>query len=46
MVGMNVGVDDKMDAHAGSLCGAEIRLERADRIDDGTGRTSTAAEKI
>ena len=43
---MNVGVDDKMDAHAGSLCGAQIRLDLADRIDDGAGRTSTAAEQI
>ncbi|HEY5127768.1 MAG TPA: hypothetical protein VIJ35_10835 [Bradyrhizobium sp.] len=43
---MNMGVDDKMDAHAGSLCGAQIRLNITDRIDDGTGRTSTAAEQI
>jgi hypothetical protein len=46
MVSMNVGVDDKMDAHAGSLCGAQIWLYLADRIDDGTGRASTAAEQV
>jgi hypothetical protein len=44
MVSMNVGVDDKMDAHAGSFCGAQIRLDLADRIDHGTGRTSATTE--
>src|ERR1700687_6080825 len=46
MVSMNVGVDDKMDAHAGGLCAAHVRLDLADRIDDGAGRTSTAAEQV
>ena len=46
MVGVNVGVDDKMDAHARGLCGAHVRLDLADRIDDGPGRASTAAEQV
>jgi hypothetical protein len=46
MVGMNVGVDDKEDAHAGGLCGAQMKLDLADRIDDGAGRASTAAEQV
>jgi hypothetical protein len=46
MVGMNVGVDDKIDAHAGGLCRAQIGLNLTDRIDDGTSRTSTATEQV
>jgi hypothetical protein len=46
MVGMNMGVDDKKDAHAGSVCGAQIRLDLTDGIDDGAGRTSTTAEQV
>jgi hypothetical protein len=46
MVSMNVGVDDKMDAHAGGLCCAQIRLDLTDGVDDGTGDASTAAEQV
>src|SRR4051794_40071700 len=34
MVGMNVGVDNKMDAHAGGLGSAHVRLDLANWIDD------------
>ena len=46
MVGMNVGVDDEMDAHASGLGGVHVGLDLADRIDDRTGRASTAAEQV
>ena len=46
MVGVNMRVDDEVDAHAGSFCGAQIRLDLADRIGDGSGRAPTAAEQV
>jgi hypothetical protein len=46
MVGMNVGVDNKMDAHAGGLGGMHVRLDLADWIDDRAGRASAAAEQV
>lgn len=46
MVSVNVGVDDKMDAHAGGLGGPQVGLDLADRIDHGTGGASTAAEQV
>jgi len=46
MVGMNVGVDDEMDAHAGGFCGAHVGLDLAGRINDGAGRAPAAAEQI
>jgi hypothetical protein len=35
-----------MDTHAGGFRRADVGLDLADRIDDGPGRTSAAAEQI
>lgn len=43
---MNVGVDDKMDAHASGLGGTQVGLDLADRIDHGAGCASTAAGQV
>src|SRR5437667_12182863 len=46
MVGMNVGVDDKMAAYVDGVCGPHARLDLADPVDDGPGRAATAAEQV
>jgi hypothetical protein len=33
MVGMDVGIDDEVDAHVGILSRAQIWLDLADRVD-------------
>ena len=46
MVGMNMGVDDVKNLHAGLVGSLEIRLDGPDRVNDGARRLSTAAQKI
>ena len=44
MIGMDMGVDDEDELHSGALGGAQVKVEIADRIDDGAGCLATAAE--
>lgn len=46
MIGMDMGIDDKADAHAGVIGYPQIWRDVAHRIDDSTGRVSAAAEQV
>ena len=46
VVGVKMRVDDVANAHAGRFGGLEVRRGVAERIDDGAGGASAAAEQI
>ncbi len=46
VIGMQMRIDDEVDAHASRFGCAQIRLDGPGRIDDGTGRLAAAAEQI
>ena len=43
MIGVDVGIDDEADSHAGLVGHAQIGSDVADRIDDGAGGVPAAA---
>src|SRR5947207_1410105 len=46
MVGMNMRVDDEANVHAGACGRAQVRLDVADRVDDGTSRLAATAKVV
>jgi hypothetical protein len=46
MVGMDVGIDDEVDAHAGIVGRTQLWLNLADRVDDGSSCFAAAAEEV
>jgi hypothetical protein len=46
MVGVNMRIDDEMDTHAGGFRRAQIRLDRANRVDYGASGAAAAAEEV